>query len=676
MTPRLLPLAAFLLAVPLSAEPSPDVLTYHNDNARTGQYLAESTLMPRSVTPSTFGRLFSREVDGQIYAQPLYMADVEIKDKGRHNVVFVVTQHDSLYALDADSADGPNKAPLWQVSFIDPSNQITTVPNGEINSADITPEIGICSTPVIDPYTRTIYVLSKVKEELNQITRYVQRLHAIDVSSGKDKYGSPVVIQAAVPGTGDGAIDGVVPFHTRRQFSRAAMLLVHGTLYLSFASHGDNGPYHGWVMAYEPQTLNQIARFNTSPNSSMSGLWSAGCGPAADDVGNLFFMTGNGHLTAQEGGKDFGDAFVKLSTAGGRLECTDWFSPFNQEQLEKSDADLGSGACILLPDQPGPHPHLLIGAGKEGKAYLIDRDNMGRFDPKKDNVVQTLPGAAGGGSFDAPAYFNGAVYYMGAGDVLKAFPLKNGRLAKDPSSKSRQSYGFPGATPSISANGDKDGVVWTLQNGNPPVLHAHDAADLSRELYNSGMNFDRDHIPSAGTKFSLPTVARGKVYVGSQKHLTAFGPLPSIAAPQVADALKIPAGHTVLIHAKAKGTQTYTCVKDEAGESTWALTSSQADLLDDHNRKIAHFRTTLNGGIEWEAKDGSRLAADPLRQTADAALYKTNPSTSQNTGILSRVTFIHRLKQQGGLPPTGDPSPAQTRTSEFTADYYFYAPAH
>jgi hypothetical protein len=540
--------------------PSANVLTYHNDNARDGLNSQETILTTSNVNSTNFGKLYTVTVDGRVYAQPLVMTGVIINGQ-THNVVFIATEHDSVYAFDADN---PSGGPLWQTSFINPSAGVTTVSSTDVNSGDIGPEIGITSTPVIDGTTGTLYVVAKTKENPSGGNNpdYVQRLHALDITTGLDKMPAAVIADTqfngtnytyvsgpSVPGTGDGNVNGVVTFNALRENQRPGLLLLNGVVYIAAASHSDNGPYHGWVVGYDAATLQTTSAFNTDPNGGLGGIWMTGNGPAADGAGNVYASTGNGTFDANTGGLDYGDSVFKLSTSGG-LAVASYFTPFNQASLAQLDLDLGSGGVMLLPDQPGAHPHELTTAGKEGKIYILDRDNLGGFNATADQVVQEFKGLAKS-AYSSPAYFNNTVYYHGVGDVLKAYALSGGVLKIMPTSKSSTVFGNPGATPSVSANGTSNGIVWELQTdawtrGGPAVLHAYNAGNVNRELYNSSQKGTRDKLGPA-VKFTVPTIANGKVYVGTQTSFSIFGELGMAPATKLEVAVKsfAPAVHAV-----------------------------------------------------------------------------------------------------------------------------------
>ena len=506
-------LAAALLLGGLSLNGQVSVLTYHNDLARTGQNLNETILTPSTVRAGDFGPLFSDPVDGQVYGQPLYMWGLSIPGKGIHNVVFVVTEHDSVYAFDADSNTGSNAAPLWHVSFINPAGGVTTVPAENVVCKMIAPEIGITGTPVIDAETGTMYVVAMTLEGFGQT--YVHRLHALDVATGAEKPGSPVEIEASMPGRGDG--NTTVKFKPWLYKERPGLLLLNGVVYTSWSSHCDAGNYHGWVIGYDAKTLQRSAVYTSTPDWDWGSVWQSGAAPAADVNGNIYVVTGNGTFDAGRGGSDLSDSVIKLSTASG-LSVADYFTPFNADLLGVKDLDLGSSGALLLPDSAGnpQHPHLLVTAGKEGTIYLLDRDRMGNFQPGSDSqIVQSLP-AAIGHLFGIAVYFNNTVYFAAANDAVKAFPVANGRLSEKPASQSAGPFPYLGSVPSVSANGSRDGVIWTIESNG---LHAYDATNLATELYRGTVG--------SYIKFSTATIANGKVYVGSQNSLVAFGLLAS-----------------------------------------------------------------------------------------------------------------------------------------------------
>ncbi len=517
-------LLLMLLFSVLSASGQTDVLTHRNDNMRTGQNTSETILTPSNVNSTTFGKLFSLSTDGYVYAQPLYKSNVLIPGQGTHNVLFVATEHDSVYAFDAD---GKSSTPLWQVSFINPSAGITTVPPSDISAiyGDIVPEIGITSTPVIDPSTSTIYVVALTKENGS----YFQRLHALDITTGAEKFGGPVVLQASVAGTGDGSSGGTLSYNPLMQNQRGALLLVNGVVYIVSGSHGDNPPWHGWVLGYSASTLAQVAVFCTTRNGSAGGIWQSGEGPSADSFGNIYVITGNGTFDADVGGVDFGDSFLRLSPTGG-LTLIDFFTPFNQLSLSANDLDLGATGVLVLPTQPGTI-HLVLGAGKDGNGYLLDREKMGFFNPNNNNqIVQTIS-ISSNAVMSSPAFWNNNIYFQPANDVLKAFQLSGGLLSTTPTSQSSTSFGRKGATPTISANGSTNGIVWILDisayaTSGAAVLHAYDATNVAIEFWNSSQAANSRDQAGPAVKFTVPTVANGKAYVGGQGQLTVYGLLP------------------------------------------------------------------------------------------------------------------------------------------------------
>jgi hypothetical protein len=498
----------------VTISPYQGVLTYHNDNGRTGQKLDENKLALSKVNSGSFGKLFSVALDGQVYAQLLYVSHVAIPNQGFHNVLYVATEHDSVYAFDAD---GNTTNPLWSINFTNATQGVTTVAyTKESGVSPIYPEVGITSTPVIDGDTGTLYVLAVTAEN----GTVVHRLHALDITNGSEKFGGPVVIQASVPGTGAGSQGGQLAFQAEIQLQRSALLLSKGSVYIAWASYNDIGAYHGWVMAYDAGTLKQTGVWNDTPNGSDGGIWLAGCGLSADSNGDIYVVTGNGTYDASSGGKDYGDSFVKLTLNNGSLNVSDYFTPFNQSSLSTDDIDLGSSGYVLLPDQPGAITHLGISAGKEGRIYLLDRDNLGKFHSGDDSqIVQSIPNALGtttnGRNLSTAVYWQGNIYYAGHADVMKQFQIANGLFSTTPFSSSTHSFGYAAAS-SLSANGSSDGILWTVDSSASSLL-AYDATNLSNVLFSAAL---KDSV-----RFVPPTIANGRVYVSGATQLTAFGPL-------------------------------------------------------------------------------------------------------------------------------------------------------
>jgi len=501
---------------------STDVITYHYDNQRTGQNLNEVTLTPANVNSTKFGKLGEFTVDGKVDAQPLYLSNVSISGN-KKNILYVVTEHGSVYAFDADSINGMTAASLWKTSTLG-SGETTSDNRG---CGQVSPEIGITATPVIDRTRNAIYVIAMSK---NSAGNYFQRLHALDLATGAELFGGPKNITATYPGSGDNSSGGNVVFDPKQYKERPGLLEINGTIYTTWASHCDIRPYTSWVMASSASSLAQTSVLNLVPNGSDGGIWMSGAAPAADVAGNIFFLEGNGTfettLTAQgfPSNKDCGNCFVKLSTSGG-LALVDYFTPHNTIAESNADLDLGSGGAIVLPDMKdatGATRRLAVGGGKDSTIYVADRDNMGKFNANTDQIYQAIP--MGGQVFSMPAYFNGTVYIAVVGNALKAFPVTNAKLASVPSSQSTHVFSYPGVTPSVSASGASNGIVWAIENSGA-ILFAYDATDLTKELYNSNQAANsRDHF--SGNKFITPIVVNGKVYVGTPNSVAVFGLLP------------------------------------------------------------------------------------------------------------------------------------------------------
>jgi hypothetical protein len=493
---------------------------WHLDRAITGQNLQESILTPANVNQNTFGKLFSYPLDDQSFAQPLYVANVVFPGAGQHNAVYVATASNTLYAFDAD---GSINTPLWRNSLMPAgAKPVDGTKTGGIGGP-IVPNVGITGTPVIDASSGTLYAVTATQESTGQ----VHRLHAIDITTGNEKLGGPVVIQASVPGTGSGSNNGQITFDATLQLQRCALTLVNGIVYIAWASYQDFGNYHGWIMGYDASTLKQTVVWNSTPDGQRGGIWMSAARLSADTSGNLFVVIGNGTFDADTGGNDYGDSFVKLTPNGNSFTISDYFTPFDQANLSANDADVGSSGFTVLPDQPGPVMHLGVSAGKAGKIYLLNRDNMGKFHSGSDSqIVQYLPNALGTQSsdndFSTAVYWNGNVYYIGNMDVVKQYQLQNGQLSTSPVATGTHVYGYPGANMSISANGSGSGILWSIEAAGVNVLHAHDANDVSQELYNSSQAGGRDQFGTA-VRFTVPTIMNGKVYVAGKTELAVFG---------------------------------------------------------------------------------------------------------------------------------------------------------
>lgn len=498
-----------------------DVVTYKNDRARTGQNLTESVLTLANVNSTSFGKLRFLAADGLVDAQPLYLSALALGGSA-HNVVFVATENDTVYAFDSDTA-----AVLWQKSLLGPGE----LPSDDRGCGQVTPTIGITSTPVIDRSAGAHGVIYLVAMSIDAAQNYHQRLHALDVTTGAEQLNGPVEIAALYPAAGGGSNT----FAPGNYEERAALLLLNGVIYTTWTSHCDNAPYTGWVIAYNSSTLAQTGVLNVAANSAGGGpaIWMAGGGPAADAAGDIYVLTANGvfDTTLDANGfpsqGDYGNSFVKIASSSGALTVADYFTMYDEVAESGGDVDLGSGGILLLPDltdSGGTTRHLAVGAGKDGNLYVVNRDSMGRFNPADNSRIwQELTGALPGGIWSTPAWFNGTVYYGPVGAPLLAFSVVNARLASTPSSQSAVSFGYPGTAAAISANGNANGIVWAHQNGGAAVLHAYDAGNLAHELYNSAQAANGRDAIGAGNKFITPTIADGKVLVGTTSGVAVFG---------------------------------------------------------------------------------------------------------------------------------------------------------
>jgi hypothetical protein len=491
------------------------VLTYHNDNARTGQYTAETVLTPSNVHASAFGKKFAQPVDGYVYAQPLFVPGLTIHGQ-THDVVFVVTESNSVYAFDAN-ASGPV---LWH------TNVGTALSCSDLNDCgDLVPGAGITGTPVIDPATQTMYLVALVKDSAG----FHHRLHAIDLTTGAERAGSPVEVSPTAKGTGANSKNGTVGFDPGTHYQRCALLLAGGVVYVGIGANAEsNTDNHGWIVGYKASDLTTTVTFCTSPNDNWSSVWQSGGGLSSDSAGYVYGETANGTFDVDTGGSDYGDSALKLDSAG---KVVDYFTPYNQAALSSADIDFGSANPVILPDQSGAASHELLASGKPGILYLINRDNMGHFHAGSDSqIVQSVsafPNTSGvtNGIFMSPAYWNGNVYVSGIGGSVQAFTLKAGKLSTSPASQTAAQFSFPGAGVSVSSSGTTAGIVWVLDGGGG-VLYAYDATNLASELYDTNQASGGRDAPGQPVKFAVPTVANGHVYVGTQTELDVYGPLP------------------------------------------------------------------------------------------------------------------------------------------------------
>jgi len=498
-----------------------DVTTFHNDIARTGQNTLEIILTPGNVNSSGFGKLFTMPVDGTIDAEPLYLAAVTISGQS-HNVIYAVTENDSVYAFDADSG-----SQLWHVSVLGSGE----TPSDDHGCGQISPQIGITSTPVIDRSSGpdgTIYVVAMSKNS----SSYFQRIHALDITTGAEEFGGPATIQAKYPGKGDNSSGGYVIFDPSQYAERAGLLLLNHVIYTGWTSHCDDRPYTGWLIGFNESTLAQTAVLNLTPNGNEGSIWQAG-GGLASGGSSIFFLDANGTFDTTLNSKgfptmgDYGNGFLKVAVgSNNKLGVADYFEMFNTVQESDGDEDLGSGGVIVLPamkDSGGITRNLVVGAGKDSNIYLVDRSNMGKFNSNSNAIYQEIDGILGGGMWSVPAYFNGSLYFGPQGNNLLQFSFTQARLSTAPVSKSPTAFGYPGSSPSVSANGKTNGIVWAIEHSGPDVLHAYSATNLATELYNSNQaSGGRDQFGQA-SHFGTPMIVNGKVYVGTTNGVAAFG---------------------------------------------------------------------------------------------------------------------------------------------------------
>lgn len=498
-------------------------LTQRGSASRQGWNARETTLKTSNVNSTHFGKHVSYPVDGKIFAQPLYVPNLRVRGI-TYNVVIVATEHDSVYAFDADARTP--QPPLWFISFLTGGARPVSA-TSDVACNNIAPEVGITGTPVIDPATGTLYVVAATHEG----SQLVYRLHAIEITSGHEKM-APTLIQASVP-AGQG--HDKVTFEAAVEQEHMGLLLLNGVVYTAFASYCGKFFYHGWILGYHAADLRQSVVYNVTPGAWGGGLWESATGLVADQSGDIYVATGNGEYDLNSGGQDAADSLLRLRPVNGTLQIVDAFTPFNQLCLKQHDLDLGSGAPFLLPDSPD-----IVVAGKEGRVYVVDRNHMGGYhtisDPCSDlsrtdidQVAQELPPQTiQGGAWSTASYWNGPtgayLYTAGVADHLKAWRVSAGKLSSTPASQAPEALSYPGGEPVVSSNGSQpgSGIVWILNNDNGPVLRAYDASNLAHELYTSQQNASRDSLPAYNT-FSVPTVANGQVFVGAGANLVIFG---------------------------------------------------------------------------------------------------------------------------------------------------------
>lgn len=497
------------------------VLTYHNDVARTGQNLEEKILTLANVNTKTFGKIGFLTTDGLVDAEPLYVSNLSISGRS-HNVVFVADEHDFVYAFDAD-----NLQRLWRVSVLGAGE----TPSDDRRCGQVTPEIGITSTPVISLRGQggVIYLAAMSKDKNGN---YFHRLHALDITSGAELPGSPTTIEASFPN-----LHGVTTFDPKQYKERASLLLLDGIVYTSWASHCDEGEFTGWIIGYHAETLKQANVLNVTANGNDGAIWMSGAGPAADQQGNIYLLDGNGTFDEKLDScgmpvnGDFGNAFLKLSIQAGKLSVADYFNMHDTQAESGRDEDLGSGGALVLPDLQDASGHtwqLALGAGKDRRIYVVDRNDMGKFSHKKNiRIYQEIDHVLTGPVFSMPAYFNNTVYFAAVNDTMKAFSISSAKLLPTPASKTSAHFAYPGATPSVSADGSANGIVWAVEarGSEAGILHAYDASNLANELYSSsGRTHSRDSF--SDNKFITPMIANGRVFVGTLTGVAVFGLLP------------------------------------------------------------------------------------------------------------------------------------------------------
>lgn len=622
------------LSVGLAGEPASaqvNVLTNKMDNARDGQNINETILTTGNVNSPHFGKLFAANVDGYVSAQPLYMSALSING-ATHNVVFVATQHDSVYAIDADTG-----VQLWQVSFINPAAGITTVPISLQGCSETAiSEVGILSTPVIDPTTGTLYVTAKTKEVVSGVTTYYYRLHALDITTGLEKFGGPVSITGKI---------GNLSLIILHQFQRPGLLLSNDTLYIGFGSNGCDLTARGWFFAYNASNLQQVAQMTTQPDQSYgSSIWQAGVGPAADSNGNVYLSTANGLFNYSTGFPDIGDSVLQLSSSSAGFTVENYFTPYDQDYMAANDLDLGSGGVTLLPTQSGTStPDLLITSGKEGDIYLLNEDNLGGYNGVNNNqAVQYIPSALGE-FYGSPLYWNNTVYFLAHLDNLKAYSLTNGMLSSTPVAQTTSKLTTIGL-PAISANGANNGIVWLVRNvGGTPLLSAYDAVRLYL-LYDTSMAVGGRDSLGIVEHYATPTIANGKVYAGTETQLVVYGLFPAVN-PAAGNNQTGNAGTTLPVPVTILATNPYT------GNPVSGVTVT----FSDGGKKGTFSNPTAVTDSNGQASSTYKLPnlAQTVTITVSSPGYASATFTEQDTvGPVATMSVVSGSKQVGTVGTT------------------------
>jgi len=663
----------FLLALLLVGSPAlaqTSLTTYHNDQARDGWNQNETLLTTSNVNSTNFGKLFSNAVDGQVYAQPLYMPNVSIGG-GTHNVVYVVTENDSAYAFDADSAG----VTYWHDSFI--GGVTMTVAQADVgNCSQITPQIGITDTPVIDPSTGIMYFVAMTKTVSAGVTTFTQTLHAVNISTGAETASGPQTIGATFPGTKDGGT--TVTFRPQAYKERCALALVNGVVYTSWTGHCDNngiaGNYYGWVIGYSASNITQkVSVYCSSPNEGEASFWESGDGPSVDSSGNLYYLSSNGNAETGGGiGPDYPQCFLKLNTAGNAVTVLDYFAPMSQVSMSSGDQDVGSAGQALLPSSWGTaaHPNIMIGADKPGDIYSVDAGTgkMGEFSSTANNNIQTVASIGGKGYTTPAIYSNGTtdwVYWGMSGEPLKAFTFANGQYVTTPSSTTAATYGAAGSystgcVPGVSSNGTTNGIVWALAPGTPVTLYAYDATNLATMLYNSGQNSTRDTATAANVKFAPPSVVNGKVYVPTSNSLVVYGLLTTSATSTPTGTPALTATPT----ASRTPTATATLTPTSTPTSTPTATASRTPTATSSSTATG---SPTSSPSSTPTPTSSSTPISTATRTPSATASFTSTFTPMNTGTASPTvtpssTGTHTLTATPSNTPTGSPTKTSTAT--------------